>query len=58
MELIQGVLLLTGLFMTVAPKYATRKEAREDAEAVKKNRTRGIWLFAAAVIWVITAQLT
>ena len=57
MRLIQSVLLLTGFFMVAAPKYATRKDAREDAEIVNKTRTRGIWLFAAVVIWLVTEQL-
>uniref|UniRef100_UPI003FF137F1 permease n=1 Tax=Roseburia sp. TaxID=2049040 RepID=UPI003FF137F1 len=57
MKLLQSVLLLTGFFMVAVPKAATRRESREDADAVKKTRTRGVWLFVAAVIWVITEQL-
>ena len=50
MKLLQSVLLLTGFFMVAVPKAATRRESREDADAVKKTRTRGVWLFVAAVI--------
>lgn len=55
MILIPMVMLLTGILMVVAPASCTRKEARGNQEAEKKTRTMGIWLFLAALIWVITA---
>lgn len=57
MKLIQMVMLLTGLLMVAAPGSCTRKELRGDMKAEKKTRTMGIWLSAAAAIWIITAYL-
>lgn len=57
MLLIQMVMLLTGVLMIAAPGACTRKEARGNAEAEKRTRTMGIWLFIAALIWVITAKI-
>lgn len=57
MQLIQTVLLLTGLLMVAAPRSCTRKEARGNAEAEKRTRTMGGWLVAAAVIWLITERI-
>lgn len=50
------VLLLTGLLMVIAPGACTRKDQRGDLSAEKKIRQIGIWLVAAAVIWIITAK--
>ena len=57
MQLIQMVLLLTGVLMVVAPRACTRKESRGDAEAEKRTRTMGGWLVAAAIIWFITEKI-
>ena len=57
MLLIQMVMLLTGVLMIAAPGACTRKEARGNAEAEKRTRTMGIWLFIAGLIWVITAKI-
>lgn len=57
MLLIQMVMLLTGLLMIAAPGACTRKEARGNAEAEKRTKTMGIWLFLAAVIWIVTAKI-
>lgn len=58
MLLIQMVMLLTGLFMIAAPSACTRKEARGNAEAKKRTKTMGVWLFLAAVIWIVTAKIS
>ncbi len=58
MFLIQMVILLTGALMILAPRSCTRKEARGNETAEKRTRTMGVWLFLAAVIWMITAKLT
>lgn len=55
--LLQMVMLFTGIFMMVFPQAGTRKEARGDKEAEKKTKTMGMWLFLAAVIWIITAKI-
>ena len=57
MRLIQMVMLLTGLFMAAVPVGCTRKDARKDKDAVKKTRTMGIWLAAAAAIWLICSAI-
>lgn len=57
MLLIQMVVLLTGLLMIAAPGACTRKESRGDRDAEKRTRTMGLWLFFAAVIWVVTANI-
>lgn len=57
MVLIRIVLLLTSILMLAAPAACTRKADRGNAEAEKKTRTLGMWLFFAAVIWMITAKL-
>lgn len=57
MLLVQMVVLLTGLLMIAAPGACTRKESRGDKDAEKRTRTMGFWLFFAAVIWVITANI-
>lgn len=57
MFLIQMIMLLTGLFMAAAPRACTRKESRDDREAVQRTRTMGTWLFAAAVIWILVFAL-
>lgn len=57
MRLIQMVMLLTGLFMAALPVGCTRKDARKDKEAVKKTRTMGIWLAAAAAIWLVCSAV-
>ncbi len=51
------VMLLTGGLMIAAPEACTRKEARGDENAKKHTRTMGMWLFAAALIWLITAKI-
>ncbi|MBD5556213.1 MAG: permease [Roseburia sp.] len=51
------VMLLTGLFMAAVPVGCTRKDARKDKDAVKKTRTMGIWLAAAAAIWLICSAI-
>ena len=57
MLLIQLVMLLTGALMIAAPRACTRKDARGNENAEKHTRTMGIWLFLAAVIWMVTAKL-
>ena len=57
MRLIQMVMLLTGLFMAAVPVGCTRKDARNDKDAVKKTRTMGIWLAAAAAIWLFCSVI-
>lgn len=58
MVLIWAVLILTGMLMIAAPSACTRKSDRGNAQAEKKTRTLGMWLFFAAVIWMITAKLS
>lgn len=48
------ILLLTGLLMAIAPGVCTRKDQRGNLDAEKRIRQIGVWLVAAAVIWVIT----
>lgn len=50
-------MLLTGMLMIAAPGACTRRESRGNKEAEKRTRTMGIWIFLAAVIWMITVQL-
>ena len=57
MVLIWGVLILTAILMIASPSACTRKADRGNAEAEKKTRTLGMWLFFAAVIWMITAKI-
>ncbi len=57
MLLLQMVMLLTGGLMIAAPEACTRKEARGDENAKKHTRTMGMWLFAAALIWLITVKI-
>lgn len=58
MVLIWAVLILTGILMLAAPSACTRKSDRGNTAAEKKTRTLGMWLFFAAVIWMITAKLS
>lgn len=57
MLLLQMIMLLTGGLMIAAPGACTRKDAREDAKAVRHTRTMGIWLFMAGLIWIVTAKI-
>lgn len=57
MVLIWAILILTAILMIAAPEACTRKSDRGNEQAVKKTRTLGMWLFFAAVIWMITAKL-
>lgn len=57
MLLIRTVLLLTGMLMIAAPGACTRKQDRGNKEAEGRIRTLGMWLFFAALIWIITAKL-
>lgn len=57
MNLIQFVMLLTGLLMAFAPWACTRRQARGNPEAEKRTRTMGIWLMVAAGIWLVTAHI-
>ncbi|MFR4352187.1 MAG: permease [Roseburia sp.] len=57
MLLIQVVMLLTGGLMIAAPEACTRRDARGDKTARNRTRTMGIWLAAAALIWLFTANL-
>lgn len=57
MFLLQMVMLLTGFLMAVAPGACTRKESRDDRDAVRRTRAMGMWLFAAAVIWILVFAL-
>lgn len=57
MLLIQIVMILTGCLMMAAPRTCTRRDLRGNAEAEKRTRTMGIWLFVAALIWIITAKI-
>ncbi len=56
MFLIQMVMLLTGMLMVAAPGACTRKESRGDKDATRRTRTMGIWIFFAAVIWMVAAR--
>lgn len=56
MKLLQSVLLLTGFLWWQFPKLPHAGVKRR-YRGSKKTRTRGVWLFLAAVIWVITEQL-
>lgn len=56
MFLIQMIMLLTGMLMVVAPGACTRKESRGDKEAEKRTKTMGIWLFFAAIIWLVVSH--
>lgn len=57
MLLIQVVMLLTGGLMIGAPEACTRKEDRGNENSKKRTRTMGMWLFIAALIWIITAKI-
>ena len=53
MNVIQVVLLLTGVCMIVCPRALTKKQDREKQDVVKKTKDMGYWLFFAAIIWFI-----
>ncbi len=42
------MILALGLFMAIAPKYAVKKEFREDEAQIKSTRIKGIILAALA----------
>lgn len=39
-----------GLFMTICPKQATKKDQRDDENAVAKNRNAGIVLIVLGIL--------
>lgn len=53
MNVIQVVLLLTGVCMIFWPSALTKMRDRTKPEALKKTKDMGCWLFAAGVIWLI-----
>lgn len=57
MLLVRTILLLTGLLMVASPVSCTKKADRTNPQAIKRVRTLGGWLTAAAVIWMITAMI-
>lgn len=48
------VMIVMGLFMIAFPKLSTKKEKRDDPEAVAKIRKTGVLL---TVIWVVILGL-
>lgn len=52
-----GILLVLGLFMTICPKQATKKEERENEEAVMKTRKNGYVEIACGAIIIIMGLL-
>ena len=53
MNVIQAVLLLTGVCMIFCPRALTKMQDRETPEALKKTKDMGRWLFSAGIIWLI-----
>ena len=48
---ILGILMgILGLFMTIAPKNATKKENRESEQAIKKTRMLGIIITVIGIV--------
>lgn len=45
-----AVVAVTGLFMAICPKLATKKDMRENAAAVSKTRKGGILLAIVGII--------
>ena len=56
--LIQVILLLTGILMIASPGAMTRKDDRNNPEAVKRTKIWGYWIFFAGLIWVISLLFT
>ena len=54
MNIIQAVLVLTGICMIFLPRLLTKMQDREKDDVVKRTRNIGYWLFLAAVIWLVT----
>jgi len=57
MNIIQAVLLLTGVCMVFFPKILTKMQDREKEDVVKRTKNLGYWVFFAAVIWVVADYL-
>lgn len=53
MNVIQVVLLLTGVCMIFAPRALTKMQDREKPEALKKTKDMGVWLLLAGIIWLV-----
>ncbi|MBR5127408.1 MAG: permease [Roseburia sp.] len=57
MNIIQAVLILTGVCMVFFPKVLTKMQDREKDAVVKRTRNLGYWVFFAAIIWVVADYL-
>ena len=55
--LVPCVMMLTAMLMVMAPWACLRREDRQDEAARRKIRAMGMWLAAAAIIWVVMAEL-
>ena len=53
MNVIQAVLLLTGICMIICPRALTKMQDRGNQQALKKTKNMGYWLFFAAIIWLV-----
>ena len=54
MNIIQAVLVLTGICMIFFPRLLTKMQDREKDDVVKRTRNIGYWLFLAALLWLVT----
>ena len=57
MNIIQAVLIMTGIGMVFFPKILTKMQDRDKEDVVKRTRNLGYWVFFAAVIWVVADYL-
>ena len=57
MNIIQVVLIMTGVCMIFFPKILTKMQDRDKEDVVKRTRNLGYWVFFAAVIWVVADYL-
>lgn len=57
MNIIQAVLIMTGICMVFFPKILTKMQDRDKEDVVKRTRNLGYWVFFAAVIWVVADYL-
>lgn len=57
MNIIQAVLIMTGVCMVFFPKILTKMQDREKEDVVKRTKNLGYWVFFAAVIWVVADYL-
>jgi len=53
MNVIQAVILMTGACMIFCPRALTKMQDRGNADALKRTKNMGYWLFFAGVIWLI-----